>query len=177
MTRMTEFTIGKPRRLTLAIDPGVHACGCALFLDDELALAEYVREWQSEHAWSGTGAAVWDWAIKACWGPEYHKTLVIEKPQIYPGPKQENPNNLLDLTGVGGYIAGCVGADRLVTVLPRQWKGQVPKAAMNERIFDKLTNVERGRIIRHGAKDHNTLDAVGIGLFHLGRLGAYTIRR
>jgi hypothetical protein len=167
----------KQPRQTLAIDPGVHACGAALFKDDELLCASFVCEFISEHPWAGTGAAVWEWALSMGWSPAFHRTLIIEKPQIYPGPRQENPNNLLDLSGVGGFIAGCVGADHFMTVLPRQWKGTIPKAQMTARIESKLTPVERGRVIRVGAKDHNTLDAVGIGLYYLNRLNAVTIRR
>jgi hypothetical protein len=50
---------------------------------------------------------------------------------------------------------------------PSEWKGQVPKDVMNERVLKRLSVKEHEALV---SSDHNTLDAVGIGLFHSGRL-------
>ena len=57
------------------------------------------------------------------------------------------------------------------TLFPADWKGQVPKEVMTERIRRSLTEEERGRIEKCKASlMHNVLDACGIGLYRLGRL-------
>jgi hypothetical protein len=41
---------------------------------------------------------------------------------------------------------------------------------MNARVLGRLSEEELSKIEHVGAKDHNTYDAIGIGLHHLGRL-------
>jgi hypothetical protein len=41
---------------------------------------------------------------------------------------------------------------------------------MNQRVKDALTDDEAACIVHVGAKDHNTYDAIGIGLAQLGRI-------
>lgn len=95
--------------------------------------------------------------------------VVIECPMIYPRTKVD-PNDILVLAiRVGIHIgsAQAAGVDyRLVR--PREWKGTVPKAVFAKRILSKLTASE-GRIL--WSLDHNIVDAIGLGLYHLGRLG------
>lgn len=152
--------------MILAIDPGVHACGAALFRPDgRLHAAEYVRI-----ATVGRAAGeVRGFVMRANLGHS-DVPLLIEKPRIYPGPDQRKGdlNDLIDLAEVVGALRATFHTEKVF--YPSDWKGQVPKAVMTARIEDTLTPEERSRIVRVGAKDHNTLDAVGIGLFHFGRL-------
>ncbi len=136
----------------IAIDPGVKFCGVACFAADELQWARYV-------------------AVDDLDGMCRSHELIIEMPRIYPGSGQQKGdlNDLLDLAAVVGYCEGIFGVG--ARVFPARWKGQVPKKIMSARIMSKLSSTEQGRIVRVGAKDHNTIDAVGIGLWHLGRLG------
>ncbi len=137
----------------ICIDPGVRACGLAFFSSDkELIYARYVlvSELRDQVA---------------------NSPLLIEMPRIYPGSAQQKGdlNDLLDLAAVVGYCEALFGVGE--RVFPARWKGQVPKKIMTARIISKLTPDELSRIARVGAKDHNTIDAVGIGLWKLGRLG------
>ena len=50
--------------------------------------------------------------------------------------------------------------------LPGQWKGNVPKKPHHKRILRVLDDEELGNM---ADSNHDTLDAVGIGLFALGR--------
>ena len=53
-----------------------------------------------------------------------------------------------------------------ILVKPAEWKGQVPKKIMNERVLSKLSAQERAIV----KDNHNAIDAVGLGLHVLGRL-------
>lgn len=142
----------------IAIDPGVHRCGVAFFMDGQLQLAEYQEnsylfgnEWETSRS---------------------YRNVVVEMPRIYPGAQQRKGdlNDLLNLAAVVGRVEEKFKTAVVSRVFPQKWKGQVPKQVMNARVLSKLSDVERARILSVGAKDHNTIDAVGIGLWALGRL-------
>lgn len=102
-------------------------------------------------------------------------TLVIEWPQVYSVSKSKgDPNDLLPLVGMGMYFAANFDNAELITPTPRTWLGgQIPKAttgdpwnsARGQRIASRLSDAERACII----VSHDALDAVGLGLWHLGR--------
>lgn len=101
--------------------------------------------------------------------------IVIEKPQVYRATRSKgDPNDLIDLAIlVGRYVERCNGDVTLVT--PAEWKGQVPKHIHARRILDALTDGERRVATVESAKlskssRHNMIDAIGLGLWKLGRL-------
>jgi hypothetical protein len=60
---------------------------------------------------------------------------------------------------------------------PAAWKGNAPKDDFQMQILASLTESERTRIPvseRTGRYRSDALDAVGLGLYVLGRLGRYT---
>jgi hypothetical protein len=146
----------------ICIDPGVKACGVAWFDGPELLVAGYVPK---EDLDSWVRHNVVKHGRRAT-------RVVIEFPRIYPGSGQQKGdlNDLLNLAAVVGYVEG-QGLGIAERVYPSQWKGQVPKKIMTARILSKLAPGELARIEHAGAKDHNTIDAIGIGLWKLGRLG------
>ncbi len=98
--------------------------------------------------------------------------LLVEVPRSYDAGQQKGPqNDLIDLALVCAAIAGKVGGDtEVVTYYPQEWKGSIKADTFTERILEALSNEEKQRIQRTGALDHNTIDAVGLGLKYLGRL-------
>lgn len=165
--------------MLLAIDPGKNWCGAAVFC------------WQQQDVdlqWAGlieaapnvrSGPESWRELAGAVYN--LHRfpidDLVIECPQIYPGAPKTDLNDLFDLAGVAGAIATRYFGVPVTRVFPAQWKGQLPKKTMNDRVLEHLSEIERSRIVSAGALTHNILDAVGIGLYHCGRLGKKEIRR
>jgi hypothetical protein len=135
----------------LAIDPGKHA-GWAYFDDD----------------WSLKWCGVND--VPSCSPTD----LVIEIPQVYPHRAQKgDPNDLITVAFGAGLIAGRFPKARLRLVKPHQWKGTVPKEIHNRRVLAALTEGER--VVAESAKvqasvRHNMIDAIGLGLWHLGRV-------
>lgn len=99
-----------------------------------------------------------------------HK-VTIELPEIYQrqGQWKGNPNDLILLARVVGatelyfrYLA-----DAIVTVLPKEWKGNIPKDVCARRIRKKLSpnEIRRIELPSNAGLDHNVWDAVGIGLW------------
>lgn len=103
---------------------------------------------------------------------------MIEKPQIYRATKsQGDPNDLITLAVMVGQYwerASSRGAISCLLVLPSEWKGQVPKQIHEKRILGALSGQELSRVPGRSelaaSKRHNVIDAVGLGLWKLGRL-------
>jgi len=107
---------------------------------------------------------------------------VSEVMQIYtPGKSRARPSDILECNLCAGAF---IGACRTLGMrgapsryLPAEWKGQVPKHILAARVLETLTLEEREKIgeglTGKKTKDHNIFDSVGIGLFHLKRLGPW----
>lgn len=167
--------------MRVCVDPGIRGCGAAIFLGGSLLKAAYVpagpdgdgvvgRAVQSARA-----VVVWIGQQNLDWGPSwngYPIRLVIEWPQVYrAGRGRGDPNDLLGLAAVDGALAAICLDYKVVTYLPREWKGQVPKDVMVERIKSRLTPEELTRVeLPAKSLQHNVYDAIGLGLKDLGRL-------
>ena len=85
----------------------------------------------------------------------------------------EVPQNYLRtrrVKSLSGLVALCAAVDAAVQIerfyQPKVWKGQVPKPAHHKRLVRVLSAAET---TLWNEADHNARDAIGIGLFHLGR--------
>lgn len=157
----------------VAVDPGLRELGLALFHGQTLVACHLVRSPErtvrGPVAWRAMAKAV----VEALGGPRPEGVVVTEYPQAYRAQHQKGDQaDLIELAGAVGAVSYALGAERLVGYLPREWKGQVPKEVHNRRIRSKLTDAELAVLtaIRAGALEHNVVDAIGIGLVHLGRL-------
>ena len=142
--------------MLLSIDPGADA-GWARFSDAGKLVACGLNE-GAIHA--GTSRAV------------------IERPMIYPGGRQKaRPADVITLAVRAGEWGGRVESFLSITpeyVEPSTWKGQVPKDVHQLRIWARLAPDEQELVATAGrgvsaSKRHNIVDAVGIGLWALGR--------
>lgn len=149
----------------LALDPGLRKAGVALFDEaGRLGVAALAR-----NSVRGRGGAAWlgmrDAVINAC--ADLPDEAAIEVMQI--DGRGAPPADLLELNGVAGAVLGWVGAGKTYT--PKQWKGSVPKDVHHRRAKASLSKDELGVLTRSGhAAQKDVLDAVALGLFHLGRL-------
>lgn len=157
----------------IAVDPGVKACACAEFDD-------------------GVLVDVWFQSP----GDRYRGTVddvVAEKPQF----DSRVSKHVIDLAWTGALVAASFGAP-VTAYTPSEWKGSTPKPIHHHRMWQVLTPEERAvfpadteaRIAEacrkgglenwrrsgaeyygkgKGADVHNYLDAVALGLHHLGR--------
>jgi hypothetical protein len=165
----------------LAIDVGKHGLGLALIYGDALADARYSNALgDAGHVLLGPvekfAANVNEWS--SALGGKID-TVLIEQPQAYSGAKQNaNPKDIQDLNIViGALMATCQKqTGGFLLVPPGTWKGQVPGDIMVERIKSKLSPDEvvifdQGTTGTRAGLLHNVVDAVGLGLWRVGRIG------
>lgn len=153
----------------LAVDPG-GTTGWAYFDEGRLTLCGAWPLAKMFGAW--------------CVPPTLVDVVLVERPMIYPGAKAEAPDNdVVQLAIRAGQLAGRFsggGAGAVEYVLPRTWKGNLPKPApgavyvVEKRAFAVLDPAESmllysTKSARAKRLDHNMIDAVGIGLWRLER--------
>jgi hypothetical protein len=163
------MTLSRPKgtRVLWSVDPGKRGIGLAGWVNGKLVSAKYAGGSRS-----GEDAVCWA-AFNGVEGDE----LAIEFPQVYGGPRNEDPNDLLQLAAVVGAISSRF--NHVAVYRPRQWKGQVPKPKKRsepyiiaERCKRRLSPDELAAVEIPGDTklSWDVWDAVGIGLKHLGRM-------
>lgn len=182
----------------LAIDPSIRSVGAALFVGGALAHAADIncpscrtrgRVADCEICSQCPGAravrmarAVLEWVVDCVVAPT---RLAAEWPTIRrAGQSVGNPNQMVPMAGVVGAVAGMLsyglaGGDLTLAVQtyrPDEWTRGIPKARPKSEAQD---SPRARRIARELSEDeafvfsllgHDGVDAVGIGLFDLGRL-------
>lgn len=175
--------------MLLAIDPSVRSPGVALFDGyGRLVAASRVKRDDLDklssdgQKWVSMAASVWRWVDKtlSAIGHDYTEVvfIVFEKPQIYTARKSKgDPNDLIGLAGMAMAVVALFHANRCVLVdspTPAEWIGNLPKtttgnakeSARAKRILSRLTPEELAAV----PDQHDAIDAVGLGLWKLGRL-------
>jgi hypothetical protein len=169
----------------ISFDPGLREAGLAVFIEGRLAFACLVRNPEARKrdgpAWRLMGREVFrviydNHIIKR---NIWDSTLASEIPQVYQEGKSAgvDPSDLTNLSGVVGAVIGYLNPDQVFTYLPREWKGQIPKDKHQPRIISRLDKEETAVLnaVRcPKGKLHNVVDAIGVGLFHLGRIGGFS---
>src|SRR5690242_18015946 len=82
--------------------------------------------------------------------------VASECPQVYvAGKSKGDPNDLIELAGVVGRVAGGLGATSERSYLPREWKGTLDGDVMVDRIKARVDErpVERARVQLPRAQD------------------------
>ena len=146
----------------VAIDPGKHRCGVAVFRDGHLVYAATTRTaptpalvahrilGEVRRVLVAPGGAVW----------------VVERPVRYATRRQSHVN--LDALDASIHALRLKVPDaKWVELHPSDWKGQLPKRVSRDRTRAKLAWGERTAVDPHAT--HDAWDAISIGLYHLGR--------
>lgn len=139
--------------MVLSVDPGVHSMAIACWEGTRLAWAGNAEQGE---------LYLWGYGCE----PAH---LYGEIPVVYPGAKglKTDPNDLIALAYEAGRFYGCFECP-VTLIKPAGWKGQVPKDITKKRILSLLDDAEINAIVK-GGDMHNVFDAIGIGLFGLGR--------
>lgn len=192
MSRVDERKVLQQERWhgeLVALDPGIVSPGVALFRHGVLVDANKIKL-PKDWADLNMGARCLRIAQQlGAWWDDHHvaaiRTIVFEWPMIYPhGKGKGNPNQLIPLAAVGSAFATMVqGANiqhgirppELLTPLPAEWTGQVPKSTAGDpwksprglRIWAALQPGEQTAV----PSQHDAIDSVGLGLWALGRYG------
>lgn len=177
--------------MLLALDPSVRSSGVAL-LDErtgKLIAVSRVKRNDLDNApdgarWISMAASIWRWVDntldvnKHLTFTDFVNTIVFEKPQIYRASRSKgDPNQLIGLAGVAMAVVGLFHQESPVAVYsptPAEWCGQLPKATKGsakaspraQRILSRLSSEELALV----PDQHDVIDAVGLGLWRLGRL-------
>lgn len=154
-----------------AIDPGTKETGLALFDDGKLKHCTLMRA-KSIDGMINELANV-DWPALF----DYPDIVIVEQPTIYPRDGAKKSNALIKVSLIAGAAASAFGCSSWTTVKfvePRTWKGSVPKDIHNKRTLDKLDHGESlvytmRMISLPGGLVHNMVDAIGLGLYEIGR--------
>lgn len=171
----------------LSIDPGTKTCGVAWWRNGHL-LGATVAINPLEGCGPRECAAI-ALEIKRWWSLEYldPHVLALEIPQIYQraaGKSKGDPNKIMPLFGVGTALAALFPFAEVRFGTPHDWKGGVKKPksvkepyAIKARVLERLSDVERNQIAwpTNGRHCWDVVDAVGIGLHHLGRFERHRV--
>ncbi len=164
--------------ILLAVDPSIRSSGIAVFTDDVLTYAGRIVVKPTGRIGPGDileRAVQMGDTICTRMFPILPDIVAVEWPQIYRGPKSKgDPNDLPGLACVAGAIAARFPGATLAAYTPAEWAGQIPKVTIGnalesvraKRILSRLSCAERKLV----PAQHDVIDAVGIGLFHLSRL-------
>jgi hypothetical protein len=144
----------------IAIDPVKNKVAWAGFDTDDkelLYVAAGTVETMCEHARRFYGGGI---------------EVLIECPQVYQQRYLKgDPNDLIQVAITVGRLREAFGAGEFV--LPHIWKGNASKPIMHGRILRALSREENAAFVRGqiaAAHRGDVLDAIGIGLWRLGRL-------
>lgn len=155
----------------VSFDPGLRVAGVAFFSDGKLRWATLARSDEPKvrgpMAWLAMGRAV---SASLVDHPGPYDKVVVEVPQVYPGAPID-PANLIELAGVNGAVIARLEATEHRGYLPRLWKGNKLKEKMLAHI-EACLSVDEAKCIDFlpASLRHNAIDAIGIGLYELGRL-------
>ncbi len=181
----------------ITIDPNLRGCGVAVWFRGNLVSANYVK---SKNESRGRGYKIYK-DLAASVTSDLHSVnselaqmargrvlgdpLIIELPRFYGSTHEKgDPNDLIDVCGVGAACATAIATQHtqwgstcnVEHVFPSEWKGNVKKSIMLERIWSKLSDAEKAVVQKTNKSDtEDILDSVGIGLFKLGRLNKRVI--
>jgi hypothetical protein len=174
-----DYTPRNPRLGDLiALDPSIKSVGVAHFRAGTLAGVKRIRCNPEPDETSGQrclrmSQKVLSWVVDQDIVP---RELVSEWPQIYGvGVSEADPGTIVPMAGVVGCVSGMLFAVaaqhdvgfECVTYLPREWKqGNRDKPAIKADVITRLSPTEL-EYMPDGVTDE--WDAVGIGLFRLGR--------
>jgi len=138
-----------------SIDPGKHGCAYAIGRQGQIIDVDY-----------GTDNGIWKEIVI--------DVLYFELPQIYPGVRNEDPNDLIQVTYWGTRFLNQFDARKIIEIHPREWKGSIKKETMLRRIEEKVLTPEELHLVNllNLPKEtrHNALDACGILAHAFGRL-------
>lgn len=157
----------------LSIDPSIRACGIAIFKDKQLIRYELI---QPSKEYMNDAADVNAWYMRAFYVWVHLKELyqhyakmdkikvVLEVPEYWnvAGFAARESGSIFKLSFLCGMIY-TLGDIQLYT--PRQWKGQMNKLVVANRLSLHYTKIDFKEL------DHNIADAIGIGRKYLfGRI-------
>lgn len=160
----------------MAVDPGLRGCGVAWFAEERLVGARYVKNPVAKGDGMDAVVAIADAVVLAGRGPVLFiqdvPQVAVEFPHVYPGSRAKgDPHDLLTLAAIDGAICAHWRPDSCRRLFPSEWKGNMDPDVLIQRVKGRLTPEELVCVeLPAKSLQHNVWDAIGIGLFCIGRL-------
>ena len=185
--------------MLLALDPSIVSCGVALFRDGRLCAATTIKQGKGAASLSAItrcvvmSQRVAEWALDNALDPIIE--LCAEWPVIYaPGKGKPAPSKgLPGLSGVATGVAALIARQhptlKTSCYTPREWTQGTKKEGPNgklstwrqstrySRVDKRMQGMVEFSIWQAQVKTHDAMDAVGIGLHHLGRFAPVRVYR
>jgi hypothetical protein len=154
----------------VSVDPGRDHIALACWVDRELARCTLLAVDGRQEI----GAVATDLAA-LLESQDRADVVVVEYMCHRAGEAKSQARDLIDVTISGTAVAARLG-DELIYVSATSWKGQAPKAVIQRRVVERLSGIEMTALaatlcVVPRGRHHDLYDAVGIGLYHLGRMG------
>lgn len=171
----------------LAIDPSINSCGVAMFQHGKLSAVKTITaqsDWSNDDVAKRClrmGQEVVAWIHDLGIVPD---VLAAEWPQTYPNASPKINQSLIGLSGVIGVVSGILAlglASRdqtleVVSFLPAEWTHRLPKTKKGDprdsvrgrNIARRLDPLEL-TLFQTAKLNHDSVDAIGIGLHAVGR--------
>jgi Holliday junction resolvasome RuvABC endonuclease subunit len=161
----------------LGIDPDTHHCGCAIVDSHRNLHAAWVIEIPAKLTHM---EAVIDMILASREGisptDKYSAEIIriaVEGQKLYLGHAYKGADLLKLAQVAGGLIAVCQQAlpsAEILLPLPQQWKGTVPKAIHQTRLWQSVANQIEAEAILNSLKEQHlshVLDAIGLALWSI----------
>lgn len=163
----------------LAIDPSINEFGWAVFIDKKLVdfglIKPSLKNYSSKFIYNKNlkGINSFDFVIKSeIIYKEVNKIinqykincLVLEMPQYWAvgGFISRESGAMSKLHFLCGYICS-INVDEFVILRPHEWKGQLSKKVVKNRLNKKIDKISEKKIDSLLKLNHNILDAIGLG--------------
>lgn len=156
--------------IIMSIDPSINNCGAAIFNDKKLIFNKLLVSYNIKVIKKQEHKEKFDYIcksesiveqIKMCMDDYNVDMLILEVPEYWKvgGYESRESGAMFKLTFLCGMICGI--KNNTITYTPSDWKKQLPKDVVNIRLRKYYPDVN---IV---STDHNVVDAIGIGHFHI----------
>lgn len=191
--------------MLVALDPGMNSPGVAVFHPGKapypdlyaagrVSIPRHLAENDAGQRWYYVAKHIVEWLAARVPMLTPPGIIAFEKPQWYQRAKSKgDPNDLVGVAGVAANVCGLLQPSKIISPEPATWIGQLSKVCPTCQGKAKKKCVDcrgsawetpRGRYIRKRLSadelalvpdQNDAIDAVGIGLWALGRLKPHTV--
>ncbi len=154
----------------VSLDAGSRKSGVAIFRDKLLIHAQLVKvspKMLLHVRIHMMAVAIYSVVMK--YTEPHQFVFTAEWPQVYGGPRREDPNDLFPVAGVICALRTLLGSSVSSESYPSpfDWKGNRKKEIIMPHIFKRLSAQERAMV--KDPKNSDCVESVGVGLYALGR--------
>lgn len=154
----------------MAVDPSINYCGYAVYSGKKLISCGIIKTKTADKKETLKDFSSKTWYIveelKKIKKKNEVEFVVLEIPEYWgaSGYIARESGSIFKLVFLCGVICGSFKGT--ITYTPSQWKKQLPKEVVRNRLVKAMPNVDFSKL------RHDIVDAIGIGYFHVhGRIG------